>query len=149
MMIGATKLYILISVWWPWPLCKITAVWEIKNFYVNFLRDSAVGLHEIQSVASACWFVQAHAAREVVGTPLSFSSSWIDDLGHWKFASWASTTSGGPWSSRCTGWSFSPASSMVVRHGPCTGDNWSSWSASICAACWPSWTSNGRTVFLT
>ena len=60
-------------------------------------------------------------------------------LAAWRFTSWASTTSGSSWSSRCTGCLFSPASSMVVRHGPCTGDTWSSWSISICAACGPSW----------
>ena len=51
-------------------------------------------------------------------------------LASWRLTSWASTTSGSPRSSKCTEQSFSPASSRVVRHGPCTGDTWSSQSAS-------------------
>ena len=70
-------------------------------------------------------------------------------LAAWRFACWTSTASGSAQSLRNTGWSYSPASSMVVRHWPRTGDTWNSRSASIWAACGPSWTSNGRTLFQT
>ena len=36
--IGTTKLYILISFGWPRSSFKVTAVWEIKNFGVYFFR---------------------------------------------------------------------------------------------------------------
>ena len=40
---------------------KVTAVLEITNFSVNFLRNFEVSLVEIQSVATAFWFIEAHA----------------------------------------------------------------------------------------
>ena len=97
------------------------------------------------SKTSAAWSAVTGVSRRR-STPWSARLAKLLDA--WRLVSWTSTTSGSPRSSRCTGWSFSPASSLVVRHGPCTGDTWSSWSASICTACGPSWTSNGRTVFL-
>ena len=60
-MIEATKLYILIGVLWPWPSFKVKAVWEIRNYCAYLLTNFAVGMNEIQDVATTWYFVEGHA----------------------------------------------------------------------------------------
>ena len=61
MMVKITKLYILISVVWPWLSFKVTVSWEIQDLGVHFVANLGIDLDEIQYVATACWFVEAHA----------------------------------------------------------------------------------------
>ena len=46
---------------WPWPSYKVAVVWKIKNFCIHFLENLSIALHAIQSAATTCWFVEAHA----------------------------------------------------------------------------------------
>ena len=59
MMIGTTKLSIFCSVW------IILTFFQGHSFMryskPQFLRNFAMDLDEIQSVATTCWFVEAHA----------------------------------------------------------------------------------------
>ena len=59
-MIETTELNILLPVWMTLTF-MVTAVWEINNFGVQFLTNLDINLDEIQYVATACWFVEAHA----------------------------------------------------------------------------------------
>ena len=40
---------------------KVTVVWEMKNFGVQFLASLSISLDEIQSVVTTYWVFEAHA----------------------------------------------------------------------------------------
>ena len=60
MMIEITKPYILISVWMTFMVIQDHSCTRKKNG-VHFLANFSISLDEIQSLATACWFVGAHA----------------------------------------------------------------------------------------
>ena len=53
------KLCILIQFAWPWPLFKVTSVWEIKNFCTIFVANFSTSF--LKHAATACWNVKAFA----------------------------------------------------------------------------------------
>ena len=60
--IGATKLYILISVWITLTFCSRSQLYEKEqNLQCRFSQKFTVGLNEIYNVATTYCFVQAHA----------------------------------------------------------------------------------------
>ena len=54
MMIGAIKLYLLISVWMTLTFIQGHSCMKIENFSDHFLRNFTVDLDKIQYVATIC-----------------------------------------------------------------------------------------------
>ena len=61
MMVETTKLYILISVWMTLTVIRGHCCIGNQKLRCPFSRKLKIDLDEIQSVATTCWFVEAHA----------------------------------------------------------------------------------------